>query len=58
MGEQRIIEYRSPDGVTVGLLVGWPVGSGRIPPPSIDFYDHELDARVQFVYCGEREEVS
>ena len=56
MGERRVIEYRSPDGMTAELVVDWPVGSGRVPPPSIVFYDHDLDVRVQFVYCGEREE--
>lgn len=58
MGEQRHIEYVAPDGQRVDLVVDWPVGQGRIPPPSIDFYDHELDARVQFVYCGEHQEAS
>lgn len=56
MGERRIIEYKAPDGMTAELVVDWPVGQGRIPPPSIDFYDRDLDVRVHFVYCGERQE--
>jgi hypothetical protein len=55
MGEQRIIEYRAPDGMHAELVVDWPVGEGRIPPPSIVFYDGQLDMRIEFVYCGERE---
>lgn len=58
MGELRIVEYRAPDGIQVELALPWPVGQGRVPPPALDFYDHDLDARVQFVYCGEREETS
>jgi len=58
MGERRVIEYRAADGKRVELVVDWPVGTGRIPPPAIEFYDHQLDARVKFFYSGEGDEVS
>lgn len=50
---ERRIRYVSRDGQVAHLVITWPKNTAPLIPPSIDFFDPELDERVPFVYQGD-----
>ncbi len=54
--EEHTLLYQDEQGVVVRLTVPWGFGSGRIPPPTIVFYDNGQHRTFGYARDEEREE--